>query len=65
MYLTTVQLTSKLTLACGEHACVLQFLSCLESKHVTRNGLYVSQLSCTAHETFRMLHASNYLGDAQ
>ena len=27
MYAYTVQLTSKLTLACAEHTCVLQFLS--------------------------------------
>ena len=32
-YIATVQLTSKLTLACSEHACVFQFLLCLESKH--------------------------------
>ena len=29
----TVQLTFKLTLACSERACVLQFLLCQESKH--------------------------------
>ena len=32
-YIHTVQLTSKLILACSEHVCVLQFLLWLESKH--------------------------------
>ena len=31
---STVQLTSKLTLTCSKHTCVLQFLSWLKSKHV-------------------------------
>ena len=31
--LYTVQLTSKLTLACDENVCVFQFLSCHKSKH--------------------------------
>ena len=50
---TTVQLTSKLTLACGEHMCVLQFC-CISSQNtrVTRNGLHASQFLCTACKLF-------------
>ena len=33
MVSNTVQLKSKLTLVCGKHECVLQFLLCLDSKH--------------------------------
>ena len=33
-HIITVQPMSKSTFACGEHVCVLQFLSSLESKHV-------------------------------
>ena len=62
----TVQLMSKLTLACGEHACVLKFLSCLESKHVcdtkwaARGSTFVycmRVIICVMHDSKK--HASN------
>ena len=60
-WLATVQLTSKLTLACGEHACVLQFLSCLESKHAcdTKWAARESTFVYLTRAIFRVLHASN------
>ena len=53
---STVQLMFKLTLACGEHVCVLQFYRVLcQNTRVTWNGLHANQLLCTAHELFFML----------
>ena len=49
-WVDTVQLTSKLTLACGEHAWVLQFSN--QNTHVTQNGLHASQLSCACELFF-------------
>ena len=63
----TVQLKSKLTLTCGEHACVLQFLSCLESKHLcdTKWAASESTFVYCMRAIFRVLHVSNYLCDAR
>ena len=48
-----VQLISKLTLACAEHACVLQFLSC--RMHLKR----VRHATGRTRAIFRALHASD------
>ena len=52
-YVATVQLISKLTLACAEHACVLQFLSCRTRLKRVRHAT-----GCT-RAIFRTLHASD------
>ena len=59
----TVQLTSKLILAYGEHSCVLQFLSWLESKHTCdmKWATHESNFVYCMRAIFRMLHASKNL----
>ena len=64
---STVQLMSKLTLVCGEHACVLQFLSWLESKHAY-DMKWTARKSTFVYYTqaiFRALHTINYSCDAR
>ena len=62
-YIYTVQLRSKLTLACGEHMCVLQFLSRLESKHAcdTKWAARKSTFVYCTRAIFHALHVSNTL----
>ena len=62
----TVQFTSKLTLACGEHTCVLQFLSWCESKHECYTRMGCMQVNfCALHKSIIHVmqvskkHASN------
>ena len=50
-----VQLTSKLTLACGEHTCFLQ-ICCVtyssQNSRVAHNGLHATKLSCTVRQLY-------------
>ena len=53
----TVQLMSKLTLVYGEHSCVLQFLSCLKSKHAKWAAHESTFVYCT-RVIIRVMHDS-------
>ena len=62
MYVTcTVQLMSKLTLMCGEHLCVLQFLSCLESKHAYDTKWATSESTFVYYAKLFFMHCTRVI----